>query len=252
MFLGQSDRPSMQSVLDFLFPAACPFCFDHCDAPTRTSIPLCKECRSRLIPRPLLLCQGCGALLGPYVRPSQQCVYCFRDRFAFSRAWSLGTFHGDLRIAVLRAKSQRGELLSKALADLLYEIHGEEWSTEPPDVVIGVPHHWTSRWSMWHQASQTAARRLALRLGCPFENRAVLKLSRTKRQATLSSTARRANLRGVFQVRGKSRLSGKRILLVDDVLTTGTTAHRIAALLKRDAGAEDVQVCVFARGVGQT
>jgi predicted amidophosphoribosyltransferase len=65
----------------------------------------------------------------------------------------------------------------------------------------------------------------------------------------LTPTARRENLKHAFHIGGQARLDGLRVLLVDDVLTTGTTAHRAARLL-REAGAEQVYVVVVARGIG--
>lgn len=244
-------RQSSKPLLDFLFPAACPLCHEPAENPDGSPLGVCRPCREKLIPRPLVLCQGCGAPLGPFLAPSRQCFHCQRDTFAFSRAWSLGAFDGELRLAVLKAKEKNGELMTAALADLLYELHRREWSEDPPEVVIAVPHHWTDRLTTAHQASQTAALRLARRLHCKLDQRTIVKHTRTVRQASLNPTSRRENLRGAFAVRGKERLKGKRVFLVDDVLTTGTTAQRVASLLIREAGAKDVRVCVLARGIGR-
>ncbi len=252
MSLADRWHYSSNPLLDFLFPAACPLCHQCNDCSRGSPIGFCRPCRERLLPRPLVLCQGCGAPLGPFLKPSSQCFHCQRDSFAFTRAWSLGAFDGELRLAVLKAKAKRGELVTTALADLLYESHKHEWLEEPPDVVIAVPHHWTDRLSTAHQASQTTALRLALRLRCRLDRRTVVKFARTVRQATLNPTSRRENLRDVFAVRSKAKLKGKRVFLVDDVLTTGTTAQRVASLLIREADARDVRVCVLARGIGQT
>jgi predicted amidophosphoribosyltransferase len=73
----------------------------------------------------------------------------------------------------------------------------------------------------------------------------------TPAQSGLSPRERRANLRGAFQVRSGAELSGKCILLVDDILTTGTTAHEASKALRR-ADAERVVVAVVARGLGQS
>jgi predicted amidophosphoribosyltransferase len=245
-------RGSAGAALEFVFPSACPLCGAENGGATRSPIAFCTACREKLVHRPLVLCLGCGAPLGPFLRPSTQCAHCHRDNFAFTRVWSLGAFDGELRLAVLKAKTRSGELLATALADLLVDIHRDELSSEPPDIVIAVPHHWTDRVMTSHQASQTAARQIAKRLGCGLDQRTISKRLRSAKQATLNATARRANLAGVFGVRGRTRLSGQRVLLIDDVLTTGTTAHRVASLLVREAGAKDVRVCVLARGVGHS
>jgi predicted amidophosphoribosyltransferase len=189
--------------------------------------------------------------LGPNQRPGPQCAHCYQDRFAFSRVWSLGRFEGTLRLAVLRAKSRYGGLLTSALADLLFDEFRTEWEDDRPDVVLPVPHHWTEKLGVDHFASQTAAERLALRLNCDFTNGVIVKQKRTRRQATLVPSDRRRNLADAFRLRHRDHIAGRKVMLVDDVLTTGTTAHRLASLLRRKGGAIDVRVCVIARGLGQ-
>ncbi len=251
MRIAESWQRSSRSLLDFLFPPECPLCHVHRGDEDCVSDGLCTSCRVKLVPGKLALCLGCGAPLGPYQRPASQCIHCYRDRFAFSRVWSLGKFEGDLRLAILKAKSKQGELLTVALANLLFELHQEEIASDPPDLVIAVPHHWTERLGNAHHASQTAAMRLASRLNRPLLSGFVLKQRRTRKQVTLNATDRRKNLSGAFRLRKTSRLKGKRVMLVDDVLTTGSTAHRVASLLIRQGGAEDVRVCALARGIGQ-
>jgi predicted amidophosphoribosyltransferase len=152
---------------------------------------------------------------------------------------------------LLKAKASQGELLTIALTDLLYDLFHEDWRDEPPDLVIGAPHHWTDGLRRSHIASQTAAARLAARMNRPLASRVIVKQRLTVRQATLVPTARRTNLADAFRLRRSVDIRGRRIMLVDDVLTTGTTAHRLASLLIRRGGAQDVRVCVLARGLGQ-
>lgn len=251
MPLNDTWRLSSRSLLDFLFPPECPLCHDHPRDDGELN-GLCCGCRESLVPRPLTLCRGCGAPLGPHLRPTSQCVHCHRDKFAFTRVWSLGQFEGNLRLAVLKAKAKQGELLTAALAGLLIELFRDEVTAESPDIVIGVPHHWTQRLRNKHHASETAAARIAALIDRPLASGIVIKQRRTRRQAALVPTDRRRNLVDAFRLRNGQRIKGKRILLVDDVLTSGTTAHRIASMLMRQGGAKDVRVCVLARGIGQT
>jgi ComF family protein len=111
------------------------------------------------------------------------------------------------------------------------------------DVVAPVPLHWRRRWQRGFNQSELLARAVARRYGLP-----VLDVLRRKRatptQAGLSNARRRSNVAGAFTVRGA--VSGRRILLVDDVMTTGATAAACAAALKR-AGARHVAVLALAR-----
>ena len=90
----------------------------------------------------------------------------------------------------------------------------------------------------------------AERLHCPWQPRALVKKRWTVAQARLSPNERRENLKGVFTVRPRCVPAGSTVLLADDVLTTGSTAHE-AALALRAAGAGRVVVAVVARGLGR-
>ena len=140
------------------------------------------------------------------------------------------------------------------------------------DLVVPVPLHWTRRLSRGYNQAALLARRVARARGIPVARRLLVKTRRTVDQAHLAAAARRANLRGSFEVRsrfpgrrprrGRRRgppggtggaaaaltrpLAGLRVLLVDDVLTTGATAEACARVLK-SAGAAQVFVLAVAR-----
>ena len=79
----------------------------------------------------------------------------------------------------------------------------------------------------------------------------LLKIKKTEKQARLPMTKRKTNLRGAFGIGGGATLGGATVLLVDDILTTGSTAHECAKVLKQ-AGAAKVYVAVFARVAGHS
>jgi predicted amidophosphoribosyltransferase len=99
-----------------------------------------------------------------------------------------------------------------------------------------------------HLPPVTQAARFSRVLKAPWSPHILAKVRRTRPQTELNASERRNNLRGAFRLIGRPQLEGTRVLLVDDVLTTGTTAHRAAAVLKK-AGAT-VFVAVIARGLG--
>ncbi len=114
-------------------------------------------------------------------------------------------------------------------------------------LIVPVPQHWMRRVLASHNSAELIARRLAKRLKVRCNGHILIKTRRTPRQALLTPSARRTNLRSAFIA--SRPVDGCRILLVDDVLTTGTTADRAARAL-REAGAEHVWVAVAARGIG--
>jgi ComF family protein len=113
------------------------------------------------------------------------------------------------------------------------------------DVVIPIPLHWWRKWQRGYNQSEALAEAIAQRLGLSHESRWLKRIRHTPHQTNLTAVSRRDNLKGAFRVKRRVNLKGKSILLVDDVLTTGTTASEAARALM-DAGAVRVVVAVLA------
>ncbi len=116
---------------------------------------------------------------------------------------------------------------------------------EQVDLVVPVPMHWWRKWSRGFNQAELLARGVARRTGIPV-TRALKRRRRTLAQAGLTLAQRRENLTAVFRVTARNRVEGRRVLLVDDVLTTGATASACAETLKR-AGARSVVLLTLAR-----
>lgn len=192
----------------------------------------------------------CGAPVGPYLDTRHGCHHCRSDRFAFDRVIALGPYRGLLRGACLQAKQDRTGLVARQLGELLAERWSALFSTEPVELIVPVPAHWTTRLLRPALPADGIAAALSRVLGVPWSPHVLRKVRRTPAQATLSPSRRRDNLKGAFALVRGVRLTAQRVLLVDDVLTTGTTAHR-AALVLRNGGAASVRVAVAARGLGK-
>jgi ComF family protein len=139
----------------------------------------------------------------------------------------------------------------------LAELVGQWWAeTAKPqfdalqiDWVIPVPLHWLRRLRRGYNQSGSLAYGLTTRLRLPLQRGWLKRYRNTPSQKTLSATARKDNVRGAFQVRPTARLRDRSVLLVDDVMTTGATAHEAARTL-RAAGAKRVVVAALARAHG--
>jgi ComF family protein len=118
-----------------------------------------------------------------------------------------------------------------------------------PHAVLAVPMHWTRRVRRGVNSPQLLARTLAATLGVPVADHVLVRRRRTAPQASLSPRERAQNVRGAFQTRRHRDLNGARLVLVDDVMTTGATVKEAARSLRR-AGAEAIHVVVLARAEG--
>jgi ComF family protein len=160
----------------------------------------------------------------------------------FDAAYSFGWYDGVLRELIQLYKYSRIPTLSAPLSDLLIAALPRE---ERFDRIVPVPLHWRRRWERGFNQSELLAKTLSRRTGIPVLH--ALRRSRsTEAQAGLSNTGRRQNVAGAFRSRSTGKSSGARILLIDDVMTTGSTAAACAGELKR-AGAARVVLLTVAR-----
>ena len=238
------------SVLDFCFPSLCPFC-EIREAEEESHSLFCLECQRTCREFAGRQCQRCSASVGPFVETIHGCVHCRDERYAFEAVCSLGPYRDPLRSACLRAKQPLGHSHAMGLAQQLGTLRRTEFETWRPDLVIPVPHHWSEHLWRPHVSPTPLAETLASMARVPARFDLLLKIKKTPKQALLPVTTRKTNLRGAFGIGGGATLDGATVLLVDDILTTGTTAHECAKVLKQ-AGAAKVYVAVFARVAGHS
>lgn len=254
----QNWRPTIEWLLaasfNFASPRRCPACLrDVCCASRLCDVlpALCEPCRQAVLPSPGNVCARCAAPVGPFVVTDAGCLRCRRRRFRFESVVRLGIYQDELRAMCLAAKQTSGEELAAALADLLWDERQATIRGARADLVLPVPHHWSESIRAAPHVSETVATVLARRLRGPLAPHILSKVRRTPKQSGLAPSRRRENLKGAFRVprEFRSDVRGRRILLVDDVLTTGSTAGEISRVLL-GAGAASVVVTVLARGLG--
>jgi ComF family protein len=170
------------------------------------------------------------------------CVACRSGLRGFDRAASFGFYEGTLRTLIHLFKYSGMKPLAQPLARHLEKALSVD---ERYDAVVPVPLHWRKQWERGFNQSELLARHVAKRRGVPL----MLALRRkrpTAVQASLAVAGRRRNVAGAFLARSGADLAGKRILLIDDVMTTGATAGACATALKR-GGAKSVSLLTLAR-----
>ena len=233
------------SLVDFCFPSLCPYCGQR-EAGHDSGSLFCQSCETSCTELAGRQCSRCSASVGPYVDVSTGCVHCQNERFAFEAVCSLGPYREGLKSACLRAKMQSGYSMTVGLAQHLWRLRRWQMEAWRPELIVPVPHHWWEQLRRPHLSPSNLAETLARKARIPVRLDLLRKVKRTEKQALLPVTKRRTNLKGAFAVAGQADLGGVNVLLVDDILTTGATAHECARTLKQ-AGAGRVFVAVIAR-----
>ena len=171
-----------------------------------------------------------------------QCALCRLGANGFDQVYSFGSYEGPLRRLIHLFKFEGVQPLAKPLGGFLALALPRETNF---DAIVPMPLHWRRRWERGFNQSELLAEEIGRRWNAPVR-RVVKRKRATAPQAGLTSAQRRLNVRGAFSVKPGTSLKGLRILLVDDVLTTGATASACARVLKR-AGASHVSFLALAR-----
>ncbi len=244
----RSPKIAAASLAGLLYPPRCVICHvDFSEPPDR--ILICAACRPPLAPPVKHWCRNCGAPLSVDIVLGDDCMHCQGEKFPWECVVALGKYDGELSRAVVSTKSPRGETVALALGRLLFECRREALEAIHAEMVVPVSMHWTRRLMRGTNGPDLIAEALANRLRLPLHRRLLKRCRVTPLQTEISPTERQKSQRKSFRIRLGSRVAGRKVLLVDDVLTTGSTAAEAAKLLLA-TGATSVSMAVIARGIG--
>lgn len=240
---GRLARWFRSASLDLLYPPACSGC--GAEMAASRPAPFCDACLARLQFLRGATCRKCGSPVpGSESRPN--CVRCAGTKLWFDGAVALAEYEGLLRDWLLRMKDDSGEMLALAVAELIWQEQAQRLNEASADVVVPVPMHWRRRLLRGTNAPTTMAERIAGHLGVPMSADLLRRTRHTQPQFSVPPSERRSNVRNAFAVRSGYHVEGARVLLVDDILTTGSTCSAAARALKQ-SGAAYVSVVVAAR-----
>jgi len=228
-----------RGLLELLLPPCCPGC--QRQRPL-TPAGICRPCL-RTLRFSSAHCPRCAFPYPGTALPGHLCERCLRQPPAFQNTIALGLYQGPLRQLVRGLKFTRRPLLDRPLGRLLARRLHRRGLTRP-DLIVPVPLHLRRLRRRGYNQALLLARGVAAAWQMPVEADLLAQIRPTHTQKGLDAHQRQDNLRNVYAV--NRQLNGERLLLVDDVMTTGATARACAAALSR-AGAGYIQVAVLAR-----
>lgn len=226
----------LDRVLDVVWPRDCEVCGRPVDRPRRH---VCSECLNRI---PFVPTAGCCRRCGRDacgLGVDFLCEDCREFRPAFDRGASAMRMEGVAREMLNAFKFRSHHWLRDDFVDFLEAAARSRLDVAKVDLVVAVPSVPLRFWDRGCNPARLLAKPLARRIGKPAPRFVVRRANSPMRQGTLGEAERRANVVGTFAVMRPGVVAGKTVLLVDDVMTTGSTLSECAATLKR-AGAGQV------------
>jgi competence protein ComFC len=232
------------AALGLLYPEICQLCGQDRAGPDDSYI--CQRCRDKVRHVEPPFCERCGFPFEGAITTPFECSKCRDADWQFSYARSAVIARDPILELIHRYKYQQALWFEPFLAQLLVERAKAELSAW--NCIVPVPLHPTKKREREFNQAERLARRLSEATGLPLKTRWIRRPIHTRTQTLLSREERLQNVRRAFAPRRGVRLNGERVVLVDDVFTTGATTGACARVL-REMGAAEVCVWTLARGI---
>jgi ComF family protein len=235
---------TLKSLQNIIYPKICLACKHKLAINAQN--PVCAQCWRKIRKNLPPFCHRCGRQLkAPYITKNI-CVCCLKKKLHFDRAFSPCVYEGPLKELIhdfkYKNKQHLGAALSTLMIDFINEYHVP---MDVIDLIVPVPLHKTKLREREFNQAQVLSAHIAEAFNKDILTDTLLRHRHTRTQAELVADERSINVKDSFSIKEKNSLKGKHILLVDDVLTTGSTASE-AALALKDAGAHIVFVLTLA------
>jgi competence protein ComFC len=244
--LGHTATSWTEAALGFIYPAFCQLCNGARAAAKEGYI--CTDCyqRVRFVKPPF--CERCGLPFPGDITTTFECTNCRDTELHFSSARSAVIANEVALDVIHRYKYSRALWFEPFLADLLIRAAAAELTHAKWDAIVPVPLHPTKERDREFNQAERLGHHLSRATGICLKNEYLRRIAPTLTQTKLTREQRAKNVHRAFAAKPNLQLKGERIVLIDDVLTTGATTSACAGIL-RAAGAGDVCVWTVARGI---
>jgi ComF family protein len=243
-------------LASIFLPAGCRLCEQLLTNASR--LPICGDCLASFPRIGGCICQNCGLPLDLVTADEREgvahpdakplCESCREDTYHFDRARSFARYQDSLVRAIVLLKFEEMEPLADWFADRLAEVVRQSGMETETDVVVPVPLHKERHRERGFNQAELLSKRLAKRLRLPHQGVLLVRKRPRPNKLLLTTRERWEAVRGAFATRSGSQVDNKRVLLVDDVMTTGATLDACAKAL-REAGASSVVGLTVARAI---
>ena len=233
----------IESIISKLYVDDCNCINCDKEIPKGSKYGLCDECRNKLPFNNGNICKRCGR---PVDNEAFYCLECQNYAKTFEIARSPMRYESDVTRMILNYKFHNKRYLAKYFAEAMYDTYIKY--NYDCDSIISVPLSLERRKERGYNQAGKLAENLAEKLNLPLLENVCIKTLNNARQSELSASDRRKNVIGAYKIVDKSAVKGRKILLVDDVLTTGSTTSEVARKLY-NAGAKSVKVLTYAVAV---
>ncbi len=234
----------MQGLLDMLYPRNCMGCGKSSPETFRY---ICWDCWSDASHIEPPFCSLCGDPVAGTIEHDFICYACSSEKPYFDAARSAARYDGVVGEALRQLKYEKALWMSCDLSELLLGCLKAEYAGITFDFVVPVPLFHVRRRERGYNQSAVLAAELARRMHSQKASRLLRRIRPTATQTNLTAAQRLSNVQNAFQHGKNKQLAGQRVLLVDDVMTTGATVNACAKALKQ-GGAQSVHVLTVARG----
>ena len=235
----------IKTTIDFIYPRHCFSCDSEID--NEKEIYVCDKCKSLTKTSEENRCARCGIELGSYITMHESgCISCKNLELWFDAVYCVTVYKDVIRKLIHRFKYDRKEALSVPLGNNMIEWSKARGVMSNVDLIVPVPLFWQKRVKRGFNQSGLIAKRLANHYSIPISINNLKRVRNTETQTNLTRNQRIENVKDAFAIKKSSMFSGKNVLLVDDVMTTGVTASECARILKEN-GTRKVYVLILAR-----
>lgn len=239
-------QPFVDAMLEFVYPRACVCCNDEL---TLDETSICQSCEETLTHIQPPICLTCGSpVLEEHV---EQCINCFKGKMYFDQVRSALDYNDDhVRQMIHTFKFDFIESIVDDLSAFLQEAFQSYYSHESVDFVMSVPLHKSRLRHREFNQSHLLAKQFAEDIHIPLRDDIVIRHKNTKAQSQLKPEERHKNIQGAFIVIKPEDVINKTILIIDDIVTTGSTANEMSKVL-RENGASRIMILSLARAYTQ-